>query len=222
MADEDLNKGKQEGNVEVPMKLLTQMQEQMAELEQKVANAEAKNAGLEEMVNKAAEANDAATGEAKLRTKRDFTPKFRTVRLRKFSVDGNPANGKFVIGWTNRGAYQEVDRTGIAPQYVDFIDVIFLGDEKTQDNKIKAVKVRLLDLLNNGTQVHCKILEAKKEPKTVATNEEIEVSTFDPNHGLMATGETIDGYITHDEIKYKIQVPGFQEPVWIDATYANA
>lgn len=219
MVDED--KEKQEGNIEVPMKLLTAMQEQMADLERKVAEGEAQRAGLEEMVNKAAETNS-ASGDAKLRTKRDFTPKFRTVRLRKFSVDGNPDNGKFVIGWTNRGAYQEVDRTGIAPQYVDFIDVIFLGDEKTKENKIKAVKVRLLDLLNNGNQVHCKILEGKKEAKTAPTFEEIEVSTFDPNHGLMSTGETIDGYITYDDIKYKIQVPGFAEPVWIDGIYANA
>lgn len=210
----------EEQKVEVPMKLLTQMQEQMAELERKVAEGEAKNAGLEEMVNKTAES--AASGEAKLRVRKDFTPKFRTVRLRKYSPTNDPENMKFVVGWTNRGSYQEVDRTGVAPQIVDMIDLVFLGAEKNKEGKLTATKTRLLDFMNNGIQIHCKILDTKKEPKTDPTNEEIEVTSFDPQHGLITTGETIDGYITHDEIQYKVQVPGFADPIWIDATYCNA
>lgn len=210
MADE-----KKEKTVEVPLELLTKMQEQMAELERKNADIEAKNEGIQQMLSKAG-----TEGEPKLREKKNFEPKFRTVRIRKYPIAGNIENMGYVVGWTNRGAYQEMDRTGLVPTITDFLDVIFLGQEKTSNGKIKAEKIRLLDLFNNSTQVHCKILETKKEPRVVPTGEEIDVTVFDPAHGLMATGDKIDGYVTFSDIKYKIAIPG-QGEHWVDAEFLN-
>lgn len=216
------NKDNKEGDggvVEVPLKLLTKMQEQMADMERKIADGEAKSAGLEELASRMAE----AAGEKKegLRERKNFEPKFRTLRLRKYPIAGDFENKGYVIGWTNRGAYQTVDKTGIAPVIVDMIDIVFLGQEKSKDGKLKAEQVKLLDLMNKGEFVHCKILEIKKENKKVPTNEEIDVTIFDPAHGLVSTGETVDGYFAYDDLKYKIQIPSIAEPVWIDAIYAN-
>lgn len=202
--------------VEVPLQVLADMQKQMAELERKVAEGEAKNAGLEELFSKGA----STEGEPKLREKKSFEPKFRTVRIRQYEVAGGPQKG-FVVGWTNKGAYQEVDRSGVSPQIVDFIDVIFHGQEKTKDGKIKAEKIKLLDLLNKGSQVHCKILDTKRIDNKIPTGEQINISVFDPQHGLMETGDVIDGYVVISDIKYKIQIPGTVEPVWIDAVFVN-
>lgn len=217
--DKEKKEGKEDSVVEVPLKLLTQMQEQMADLERKVADGEAKAAGFEELAAKVAEAQ----GEKKegLRERKSFEPKFRTLRLRKYPIAGDPENLGYVVGWTNRGAYQVVDKTGVSPVIVDMIDIVFLGSEKTKEGKLKAEQVKLLDLMNKGIFVHCKILETKKESIKTPTNEEIDITMFDPAHGLVTTGEKIDGYFAQDEIKYKIQIPGIAEPVWIDATYAN-
>jgi hypothetical protein len=216
MADE--NKKGEEKTVEVPAKLLTQMQEQMAELERKVADSDAKTAGLEEMVAKSATTND----DLKLREKKDFEPKFRTIRVRKYPIAGDENNLGYIVGWTSKGAYQEVDRTGVSPQMVDYIDVIFLGSEKTKEGKLKAEKIKLIDLLNNGKQVHCKILETKRTEDKVPTGEEIDVSVFDPAHGLVTTGDKVDGYSAFSSIQYKIQIPGVEGETWIDALYCNA
>lgn len=205
--------------VQVPQSVLTQMQEQMALLEKKDADREAQMAGFEAMIEagKAAEGSD----EPKLRKGKSFEPKFRTVRIRKFPIAGEYENQGYVVGWTSRGAYQEVDRSGVTPQVVDFIDVIFLGQEKTADGKIKAEKVRLLDLMNKGSQIHCKILDTRKEVREVPTGEEIDVSTFDPQHGLIATGEKVDGYTAFTDIVHTIQIPGVEKPVEIDAMFCN-
>lgn len=216
--NQDPKDPKKDEKVEVPLKLLEEMQKSMAELERKVAESDAKNAGLEEMFSKGAETEGKDKG---LREKKNFEPKFRTVRLRQYPIAGNVDDQGYIIGWTNRGAYQEVDRTGVSPQTVDFIDVVFLGHEKTKDGKIKAEKVKLLDIMNKGTQVHCKILEMKRDEKKVATGEEINVSIFDPAHGLVETGDVIDGYVTFSDIQYKIQVPGVADPVWVDGKFVN-
>lgn len=209
---------KEEKTIEVPEALLVGMQEQMAELERKVAEGEAKNAGIEEILAKGVPTNE----EQKLREKKSFEPKFRTVRMRKYPIAGDDTNLGWVVGWTNKGAYQEVDRTGMSPQIVDYIDIIFLGQEKTEEGKIKAEKVRLLDLMNKGQQVHCKIVETKREDIPVPTGEEIDVSVFDPQHGLISTGEKVDGYSVFSDIKHKIQIPGVAEAVWVDSLYANS
>lgn len=209
---------KKDEMVSVPAGLLAQLQEQMAAMEVKLESESAARAGLEEIINKDPELGD----EKKLREKKNFEPKFRTVRLRKYPIAGDITNLGYVVGWTNRGAYQEVDRTGVSPQVVDYMDIVFLGAEKNAEGKVKAEKVKLLDLMNNGTQVHCKILDKKVEPRQEPSGEEIDVSIFDPAHGLVATGETIDGYTAFSDITYKIQVPGFADPVWIDALYCNS
>jgi len=213
MADEE----KKKKTVEVPADALAAMQEQMAALELKVAEQENKNAGIEELLSKGAEAST----EPKLREKKSFEPKFRTVRLRKYPIAGDIENLGYIVGWTNRGAYQVVDRSGVAPATVDMLDIIFYGQEKTADGKIKAEAVKLLDLFNNGRQVHCKILDQKKEEIKTPTGEEIDVTIFDPAHGLVSTGDKIDGWVASSEVKFKLQVPGIDEPVWIDSVFCN-
>ena len=125
---------KDKKTIEVPLATFTKFQEQMAELERKTADLEAKNVGLEEMVSKGGVADDGA-----LKKKKSYEPKFRTVRIRKYPIAGDHENLGYVIGWTNRGAYQEVDRTGTAPMMVDFIDVIYYGKEKV-NGKLQAEK----------------------------------------------------------------------------------
>lgn len=206
--------------VEVPMEMLTKIQEQMAENERKMVDMEAKNAGLEAMIAENSKA--IGQGEQRIRERKTYEPKFRTVRIRKFPIGGDDTNLGYVIGWTNKGAYEEVDRTGVTPQIVNYLDVIFLGHEKTKEGKIKAEKIRLLDFLNKGQQVFCKIVEAKKVPRTEPTGEEIDVTTWDPQHGLIATGEKIDGFVTYSDIKYTVQIPGLDKPVEVDGEFVNA
>lgn len=201
--------------VEVPVSLLKEMQEQIANLEKKAADNEARSAGLEQLVASSAEAV------GKLKEKKDFEPKFRTVRIRKYPIAGDYENMGYIIGWTNREAYEEVQNLGRGPEVINFIDVMFLGSEKTKDGKVKAEKIKLLDLLNKSEQVHCKVLETKKETKKVPTGEEIDISVFDPQHGLISTGEKIDGYYAYSDIEFKIQIPGVDEPIWIDSKFCN-
>ena len=206
-----------EKNVEIPAALLTSMQEQMAEMERKLVDNDAKMAGLEEIALKSASAN----GEPKLREKKTFEPKFRTVRLKKYPIAGDDTNLGYVIGWTNKGAFQEVDRTGPVPQVVDMIEIIFLGHERTTDGKLRAEKIKLLDLLNKGLPVHCKILSEKKEKREVPTGEEIHCTTFDPQHGLIDSGDVIDGYVAYTDITLTLQIPGVEKPLEIDSLYVN-
>ena len=222
MADEDKEKkglegGKEKDTIEVPAQVLADIQEKMAKMEQDLENEKLKNIGIAEMLDKGPNPE----GEQKLRTKKNFEPKFRTVRLRKYPIMGDNDNLGYVVGWTSRGAYQKVDDTGINKQYVDFIEVIFLGYEKDEKGKLKAEKIKLLDLMNFGIQVNCKILETEKKTIDVPTNEEIAVQSFDPQHGLVSTGEIIDGYTSYSEIKYKLQIPGIEQPVWVDSLYCN-
>lgn len=206
---------KEEEKVEVALSTLTAMQEQMAAMEKTIEDEKAKTAGLVEIMSKAD-----TTDEPKLREKRSREPKFHTVRLRKYPKAGGDEL-HYVAGWTNKGAYQEVDRSGVAPQIVDFIDIIYLGDEKTADGKLKAEKVRLLDFLNKGQQVHCKVLDEKRETIKVPTGEEISIVVFDEQHGLTSTGDVIDGYVMQSEVQFKVQVPGHGE-VWIAGEFVNA
>lgn len=222
MADENKQPGASttppEGDmVKIPLADLTKIQETLADQDRKIADMEAKNAGLEELFAK----GNPPEGEKGLRTKKTFEPKFRTVVIRKYPKAGDVTNMGYVIGWSNRGAYQEVDRTGVSPQVVDFIDIFFLGDERTPEGKLKAEKVRLLDLLNKSERVHCKILDTKIEKREEPTGEEINVSTFDPQHGLVSTGDTIDGYVTFSDITYTVQIPGVDNPVTIDGEFCN-
>lgn len=216
MAEKD-DKDKKPKTVEVPEDILVKMQESMAEMERKLADSDAKIEGIKELSAASAE----APNEPKLREKKSFEPKFRTVRLRKYPIAGDINNMGYIVGWTNRGAYQVVDRSGITPEKVDMIDVIFYGQEKNENGKIKAEAIKLLDLYNNGLQIHCKILEQKREDVKVPTGEEIDVTIFDPAHGLVATGDKIDGWVCASEIKMKLQVPGIQDPVWIDSCFCN-
>ena len=74
--------------VEVPLSDLRAMQEQMAEMDRIIAESDAKQAGLEELLSKGASTNE----EPKLREKRNFEPKFRTVRLHKYPIAGDITN----------------------------------------------------------------------------------------------------------------------------------
>lgn len=218
MAD-DTKIPKEEKTVEVPQSLLETMQKQMAEFEQRDANREAELEGLRTAIaeGKGAESADIPA----LREKKTFEPKFRTVRISKYPMAGKFEDQGFVVGWTSRGAYQEVDRTGISPQLVDYIEIIFLGHERNKEGKLAAEKVRLLDFLNKREQVHCKILEVKRTPRIEPTGEEIDITVFDPQHGLVSTGDKIDGFVTFTDLKYIVKIPTVDQPVEIDGAFVN-
>jgi hypothetical protein len=202
--------------VQIPKAELTKVLESIAASEKKEADWEAKFAGLEAMVADSKSADAVGT----LRERKSFEPKFRTVRLRKYPIAGDIENLGVVVGWTDRGAYQMVDRSGISPQTVDMIDIFFLGAERNAAGKLQAQQVKLLDLLNASTVV-CKIVDTKKESRVEPTGEEIDITTWDPQHGLIATGDKIDGYVAFSDITYKLQIPGVADPVEIDATFVN-
>lgn len=207
-----------EQTVTVPLKVLTDMQEGIARAEQAAEEANARAAGVETLMANQTGADP--LGEAKIREKKSFEPKFRTVRIRKYPMAGDVTNPGYVIGWTSRGAYQEVDRSGVSPQIVDYMDIFFLGNDRTDDGKLKAEKVKLLDLLNKSEQVNCKIVKTVREDKVHPTGEEISVTSWDPQHGLIDTGEKVDGFFKQSDITYTIQVPGHGE-VEIDAEFVN-
>lgn len=203
----------------VPTSMLNDIQDQMRAFELKQAELEAKNAGLEALLESNKDAN--TIGEPKLREKKTFEPKFRTVRLRKFPMKGDYENQGYVVGWTQRGAYQKVDRSGVNPVNVDYLQVFFLGHERDKDGKLQAEEIKLLDLLTHGTQVVCKILKVNREDVKVPTGEEIDVTIFDPAHGLVSTGDKVDGYVGRTDISYVLDVPGVTGPVEIDGLYVN-
>lgn len=206
--------------MEVDPKVLEQIQADIAKLEKGREDDRATIAGLEEALAQGAD----TVGQPALRKKRTFEPAFRTVRLRKYSKAGGEPD--FIVGWDNKGAYEEVDKTGVRPEIVNYINVVFLS-EMDRHNKaagekdvLKVEKVKLLDLMNKGEQVHCKITDRREEKKTDPTGEIIKVSTYDPQHGLVETGEEIDGFVTHSDIQLKVQIPG-HEDIWIDQLYCN-
>lgn len=208
---------KTDQTIEVPMGVLADIQKKLSDLETAAANKDAEIEGLKESIANGATAQT----DTPLREKKNFEPKFRTVRLRKFPIAGDYENQGIVVGWTNRGAYQEVDRTGVSPQIVDFIDIVFLGHERNAEGKIQAEKVKLLDLLNKSEQIVCKVLSVEVDNKLKETGEEIDVMTFDPQHGLVATGEKVDGFVTFSDRTYTLQVPGQPEPVVVDGMFVN-
>ena len=206
--------------VQVPQSVLTKIQESISQLETDLETERSARAGLQEIIESGKGVE--ASGDTPLREKKSFEPKFRTVRLRKYPIANDHTNLGLVVGWSNRGAYQTVDRTGVSPQIVDMIDIIFYGRERdSKSGKLQAEAVRLLDLLNKGEPVICKVLDQKIVPRKAPTGEEIDVSIFDPAHGLVATGDKVDGYVTFSDITYTLQVPDIKEPVVVDGTYVN-
>lgn len=211
-------KGKKEDEgVVVPMKLLQEMQAQIAAQDVKIAEQEAKNAGLEQLFSESQ-----VKGEAKLREKKTFEPKFRTVRLRKYPKNGGES--EYVIGYTDRGAYEIIDRSGISPEKVNMIEIFFYGEERSKDGKLKAEQVKLLDLMN-APQVVCKVLgdpiiKNHGTNVVVPTGEEIDTTVWDPQHGLVSTGDKIDGFVTYSDIKLEVQTPD-GKVIKIDQRFAN-
>ena len=207
---------KEDELVQIKQADLTKIMESIAEGERKNADLEAKVAGLAEQTGAA------DTSEPKLREKKNFEPKFRTVRIRKYPIKGDYDNQGYVVGWTNRGAYQMVDKSGISPQIVDMIDIIFLGAERdAKTGKLQAEAVPLLSLFNKGVQVHCKIIKQERHEVKEPTGEEIDITVYDPKHGMMPTGEKIDGYVGRSDVTYTIQIPGVQGETEIDGIYVN-
>ena len=156
-----------------------------------------------------------------MKKKTNFEPKFRTVRLRTYPIAGNYDNQGVVIGWSNRGAYQDVDGSGIPGQKTDYLEVMFLDHEKNKDGKLLFEKVKLLDLFNNGVQKHYKIISKETSVREEATGEQITVSMYDPKHGLVNTGEVVDGYVAYSDVTYTIEIPGRKEPLVIDGMFVN-
>lgn len=224
------------GEIVVDQKTLATVLEKQAEMEKILAEKDSRMAGLEEMFAADRGPDTVGAEKGKLRERKDHEPQFRTVRLRKYPMAGDVTNQGWVIGWTDRGAYHKVDKSGVSAQLVDWIDIIFLDHEKGEDGKLVAESVPLLDLLNKGEQVHCRILDIKdykgqsfkpsypstfQAEKKVGTGEEIRIKTFDQRHGLMESDETIDGYVGFTDLRYVVQIPGRAEPFEIDGKYVN-
>lgn len=206
------------GETVVSSELLEKILAGQGKIELELEEERAKRAGLEALM----ETQLTPEGKEKgLREKKNYEPKFRTIRIRKFPIAGNVEDMGYVIGWTNRGAYHKVVQTGMGPREVDYIDVIFLGKERNTDGKLQAETIPLLDLLNKGEQVVCKIIKTEREDQKIPTGEELDVTTWDPQHGLVMTGDKIDGYVVQSDIKYTIQIPDIAEPLVIDAKFCN-
>lgn len=202
--------------VQVPQEDLTKVFEKLAEFERNAENDRAKIAGLEILAEKGSDASPEDT----IKKRKNYEPAFRTVRIRKYPIAGDFNNLGYVVGWTDRGAYQKVDTSGVSKVLVDYIDIVFLGKERNAEGKLQAESVPLLDLLNKGVQVHCKIVSKKVEYVEVPTGEEIDITTWDPQHGLVATGDKVDGYYAYSDIKYTIDIPGVG-PYEIDGEFVN-
>lgn len=203
----------------VPNSLLVKMQEDMARMEAEIAAQRLQAEVLADMVENG-KANE-TEGKPAIRKRKDMAPQFHTVRIRKFPIAGDVENLGYVVGWTNRGAYQKVDRTGPNPVVIDFIDIFFLGHERNAEGKLQAESVKLLDLMN-AEQVYCKIISSEKNVREVPTGEEIELTIYDQKNGVMQSqGETIDGYVAFTDYEYTIQIPAVTEPVVIDGRYVN-
>lgn len=224
-----------EGEVVVSQAMLAQVLAKQQDTEIEMEKMKLKNAGLEELFAQGKDKDD-PTGEKKLRERKNYTPAFRTVTLKKFSVDEDPEHAKIVVGWTNRGSYRKVDRSGVAPEIVNYLDIILLDDEKTEDGKLKAYSVPLLTLLE-AEEVTCKVLEMKDYKgeqfrpsypptgfgeKKVGTGEVIRITSWSPEHGLIETGEEIDGWVGFTDLSLILQIPGRPEPLEIDQKYVNA
>lgn len=224
-----------DGEVVVDQSTLQSLLEGQAKTEKALEDMRAKNAGLEELFAKGASTTGDEKG-PKLRERKNFEPAFRTVTLKKFPIKGDFENQGIVIGWTNRGAYQKVNREGVTPVVVDYIDVIFLGHERSTDGVLQAESVPLLSLLG-ASEVTCKVLEMKdyegkpfrlSYPPTgqgeqkMPTGETLQVSSWDPKHGLTQTGEEIDGWVGYTNLTYIIQIPGVADPVEVDGKFLNA
>lgn len=227
--------------VVIDQKTLAAVLEGQAKIEKELEDQKAKNAGLEAMMLEGKDSD--TTGDKKPRTRKDFTPAFRTVTIKKFPINGDPEKEGYVIGWTNRGAYQKVDKSGISAQTVDYIDIIFLDHERNEEKKLQAESVPLLVLMG-APEVTCKVLEVKDyegKPMNLRysplidpdlsldrpgeqkqyTGEMIRVTTFDPKHGLVETGEEIEGWVGRTDMTFVIQIPGRAEPIEIDSKFVN-
>jgi len=222
----DAEKVLKPGQVAVAEDTLKALLEKTSQMEIDREADRLKMAGLEEMFA----SESSKKGEPGLREKTDHEPKFRTVRLRKYSVSGEPSEAEFVVGWTKRGAYRKAVDTGIGKEWVDYIDLIFLGKSD------KAVSVPLLEYLNRGEQIHCKVLDMKdykgqsfkptypatgQGERKVATGEEVFVTVWDPKHGLVSTGEKIDSWVGFTDLVMTLQVPGHTDPVEISDMFVN-
>lgn len=215
----DVKKPAKEETIQVPKKLLEDLQFEIAENKRQRLESDAKMAGMTELLEK--DQTPGTRTEGGLRKKTNFEPSYRTVRLRQYPKAGDFDNLGWVIGWSHRGAYRDSDLSGIPGQQTDWIDIMFLDDEKTKEGLPKFEKVRLLDLLNKSVQKHFEIIEKKTKIREVPTNEKINVVMFDPQHGLIGTGEIVDGYVSYSEDTYVLKFPGREKPLSIDGIFVN-
>lgn len=192
--------------VEVPVDLLKEMQEKIAALEAR----DTVNAVME--------------GKKDIRELESLEAKFKQkkIRLRKVRIlnDKNEDKGGIVIGWTARGAYEVVDKSGPNAVNVNMMDVFFLGGPKDKPTTIT------LKTLMSGEEIWCDEVSRDVQIKKHKTGEEIEVMEWDTKTGRgnnqISTGVIIDGYYAIPEGTMALKVPGQEEPVIIDIRFANA
>lgn len=223
-----------EGEVVVKQATLDAILEKQSLMETDLENEKLKRAGLEDLF--AAESGKIT--EPGLREKKNTEPTFRTVSLRKYDPahTGDPEKEDYIIGWTPRGAYRKSVDNGLGgKEFVEYLDIIMLN-AKTVDGKVEAVAVPALDVMNSGRRVACKVVEIKdfkgrafkptypqtgQAERKVATGEEIAITSWDPKHGLISTGETIDGWVAFSDLTFVVQIPGVANPIEIDQRFVN-
>lgn len=194
--------------IEVDESLLLDMQKQIKDLEARTLAAET-----------AALVTAVAEGKKDIREIESLTERFKLkeLTLRKLSITGADGKDKggIVIGWTPRGAYEVVDKSGANAVLVNMMDVFFLGGSD------KPTTIKASDLVK-GERIKCKEISRDMQVVKHKTGEEIEVSEFKTEHGLVATGTIIDGYYAQPEGTYTVSIPEHDKPVTINQMFFNA
>lgn len=120
---------------------------------------------------------------------------------------------KVVVGWTKRGCYVKVKDHPNEPETLMY-DVYFYGDKEP----VAITAKKFLD----SPRIKCMEIGRDITVKKYKTGEELEVTEFDPKHGLKSTGTIIDGYYATPEGTYALKVPGINEPVVVNINHVNA
>ena len=157
-------------------------------------------------------------GKKDIRELESLEERFKTKKyyLRKIKIvdDKGEDHGGIVVGWTDRGAYEVVDKSGVSAIMVNYMDVFLL--RKKTPVTVKAMTVK------DGERIECTEVSRDIKIHKHKTGEEIEVMEWDEKHGHLSTGTMIDGYYATPEGTITVSIPGIAEPYTINQKYLNA
>lgn len=199
---------KEPKKIEVDESVLTDLMAQLASQKRDIdsLNAKALISDVEEGKKGLREVEDAAAKYAK-------APHEYSLRMVSMADTKGNETKKLVIGWTAKGCYVKVKDHPNEPETLMY-DVLFYGDEKAVPITAKKFK--------DGERIKCVEVSRDIKLEKHATGEEMEVTQFDPKHGMTATGIIIDGFDQRPEGTYTLQVPGFPDPITVNMNHVNA